>query len=57
MINTLVLIGFIILLFLGGLVRAFIKGDFTDKNEELLKEIKNELKKENNEAKKGKVIQ
>ncbi len=57
--NTLVLIGFIILVILGGIIYDFIrsKGEFDQTNRKL-NEIKGELKKinENNEVKEGKVI-
>lgn len=58
MANTLILLGFIVLLILTGAIRAFMKGYFPDKKEKILREIRDELKKKNknDEAKEGKII-
>jgi hypothetical protein len=58
MANTLILLGFIVLLVLSSIFYGFMRGDFTDKKEKLLREIRDELKKKNkDDAKEGKVIE
>lgn len=57
--KILLLLGFILLFFLGGALRAFMKGEIPDKKEDLLREIRDELKKKNkkDEPLEGEVIE
>lgn len=56
--KLLLLLGVIFLFFLGGALRAFMKGELPDKKEKLLQEIRDELGKKNkkDEPLEGKII-